>query len=347
MQARYRRKWPLVVLLAVASATAAGCGAAASPRTPRAASSSPVPSAASTRASAPPPVTPASVHANELGFIPVLMYHQLLARPRGAYDQTPAQFRSEISSLYAHGYRSITAADLVAGHIDVAAGRKPMVLTFDDATRSQYAELPDGAVDPRCAVGILFSVARRYGENRPVATFFVNGKPFGDHPGYLRTLAGLGMELGDHTLTHANLRLLDRPGVQAELAAGQRVITDVLPGAPVTTMALPFGSLPRDRALARSGTAGGTAYDFAGVFAVGSNPAPSPFSASFDPTYVPRIRSGERSGDQTFTSSYWLPQLYSGKVAPFVSDGDPAHVSFPKALASRLAPKFASLARPY
>ena len=81
--------------------------------------------------------------------------------------------------------------------------------------------------------------------------------------------------------------------------------------------------------------------------AVGSNPAPSPYSVRFDPMYVPRIRSGLRTGDQAFTSTDWLPKLFSGAIGVYVSDGDPAHISFPRALARRLAPRFAAQGRPY
>jgi hypothetical protein len=287
------------------------------------------------------------VGANELGQIPVLMYHQLVTSPRGVYDQTPAQFTAELAALYRHGYRTITAADLVAGRIDVPAGKKPMVLTFDDSTTSQYGELPDGSVDPKTAVGILLAVAKRYGEERPVATFYVNAEPFAGHDEYLAKLAALGMELGDHTASHANLKALDDAGVQRELAQGLQVITKAVPDAKVTTMALPLGVHPRNKALASKGSSSGTSYSFAGVMLVGSNPSPSPYSAKFKPLGVPRIRSGMRTGDQAFTSTDWLPQLFAGKVTAYVSDGDPEHVSFPKASAGRLAPRFASIARPY
>jgi peptidoglycan/xylan/chitin deacetylase (PgdA/CDA1 family) len=304
--------------------------------------SSPTPSAA-----APAPVDPASVRADELGAVPVLMYHQLLPRPVGGYDQTPAQFRAELTALYTAGYRTVTAADLVAGKVDIPAGRSPMVLTFDDSTVSQYAETADGSPAPGTAVAILLEVAKAHGEQRPVATFYVNEEPFGRHPEYLPKLAALGMELGDHTATHANLRQLSGAGVQAELAKGLTVITQAVPGAQVTTMALPFGAHPHDAAVGVKGTSGGTSYAFAGVLLVGSNPAPSPYSARFAADGVPRIRSGLRTGDQAFTSTYWLPRLAKGQVRRYVSDGDPATVAFPKAEAAKLAPRFRAQARPY
>src|SRR5205823_4120924 len=145
------------------------------------------------------------------------------------FNQTPAQFRAELERLYSSGLRTTTAADMVAGRITVPAGRSPMVLTFDDSTVSQYAELPDGRVDPRSAVGILLSVARAHGEQRPVATFYVNEAPFAGKDRYLARLTALGMEIGDHTATHANLRKLDDEGVQRELVQGLSVITGADP----------------------------------------------------------------------------------------------------------------------
>lgn len=278
--------------------------------------------------------------ADELGAIPVLMYHQLVPVPRGVYDQTRAEFRSELVRLYSSGFRTITAADLVARRIDVPAGKSPMVLTFDDATVSQYAELPDGRVDPRSAVGILLEVARRYGETRPVATFYVNERPFADRTRYLASLARLGMELGNHTEGHVNLRQLDAAGVQRELARGFGLIRRAVPGARVTTMSLPFGAHPRDLTLARRGAG----YAFEGVFKVGSGPANSPYSKGFEAFEVPRIRSGMKTGDQLFTSTYWLPRLMKTR---FVSDGDPAVISFPKAKAALLDPRFKDRSRAY
>jgi hypothetical protein len=350
VQARYRRTSGAVTLLMGILLGAVACGGGDTASSARGSRSPSAPAAATPSPSASPSaatVDPASVKANELGQVPVLMYHQLLAKPQGDYDQTPAQFRAELTALYAHGYRTITAADLIAGHIDVPAGRKPMVLTFDDATISQYAELPDGSVDPRSATGILLAVAKRAGEDRPVATYYVNGEPFAGHPAYLARLHDLGMEVAEHTLTHANLGQLSDAAAQAELAKGLTVITTAIPGVDVTTMALPFGVQPHHHLLASRGSSGGVRYSFAGVFAVGSNPSPSPFSAHFDPLYVPRIRSGLRTGDQRFTSTDWLRQLFSGKVTAYVSDGDPDHVSFPKSFAARLSPRFASIARPY
>jgi peptidoglycan/xylan/chitin deacetylase (PgdA/CDA1 family) len=333
--AGYRRT-SLIVAALLLSVSCSGSSTPTLRTTPSASPSS----TPTTTPSATPTADPALVHADELGVVPVLMYHQVIAAPKGVYDQTPAQFRAELVSLYRSGYRTITAADLVTGRISVPAGRSPMVLTFDDSTVSQYGELADGRVDPRSAVGILLDVARRYAEPHPVATFYVNAAPFAGKSRYLASLARLGMELGDHTTSHANLRQLDNAGVQRELAGGLTVITKAVPGARVTTMALPFGAHPHDRALA----ARGAGYRFAGVLLVGAGPAKSPYSAGFNALEVPRIRSGLRTGDQLFTSTYWLPRLQKTR---FISDGDPDAISFPKAKSGLLNPALRTRGRPY
>jgi len=340
---RRRARWGAVLVTLTLGVAACSAGAAAAHRLP-----APVRSGRPGAAARPAPVVdPARVHADELGVVPVLMYHQLVAHPAGDYDQTPAQFRTELTQLYAHHFRTITAGALADRRIDLPAGTSPMVLTFDDSTVSQYAELPDGRVAPNCAVGILLSVARAYGELHPVASFYVNARPFGGRTASLRTLAHLGMELGDHTATHANLGRLDAGDVQRELARGQVVITSAVRGAPVSTMALPYGVLPHNRALAHAGESAGTSYEFRGVLLVGAGPAGSPYAKGFAPEALPRIRSGRRTDDQRFTSTYWLRRLFIGAVRPYVSDGDPGRISFPKAVARGLERRFAALARPY
>jgi peptidoglycan/xylan/chitin deacetylase (PgdA/CDA1 family) len=271
------------------------------------------------------------------------MYHQFVAKPRGAYDQTPEQLRAELTRLYREGYRTVTAASLVRGAIDLPAGKSPMVLTFDDSTTSQYGEQADGSVDPASAVGILLAVAKQYGEEHPVATFYVNADPFAGRDEYLAKLHGLGMELGDHTYGHTRLDRLDATGVQRELARGLEVIRKAAPDAAVTTMALPLGQHPADEALAHTGRFGATSYDFAGVMLVGAGPSPSPYSSKFKPYAIPRLLSGHDK-TQAFAATYWLDRL---RTSRYVSDGDPDHISFPKASADRLAPRFASSARPY
>jgi hypothetical protein len=104
-------------------------------------------------------VDPADVGANELGEIPVLMYHRVLPGGGGEYDRTPEDFRAELEYLYENDYRPIRTIDLVRGEIDVPAGTTPVVLTFDDSTVEQLAFDDDGEIARDTAVGILLAFA--------------------------------------------------------------------------------------------------------------------------------------------------------------------------------------------
>ena len=159
----------------------------------------------------------------------------------------------------------------------------------------------------------------------------------------LRWLHDNGFELGNHTYDHTPFDQLSAREVERELALGEKLITDAVPGAAVTTLALPLGVMPKPARLARAGSWNGIAYRNAGVFLVGAEPAASPFSAAFDAGAIPRIRTG--SGH--FASTYWLDELARHPGRRYVSDGDPAKISFPRSLADELAPRFRERARPY
>jgi peptidoglycan/xylan/chitin deacetylase (PgdA/CDA1 family) len=301
-------------------------------------------------AAARPPVDPAKVRANELGRVPVLMYHQIVPKPTTVYDRTPADFRAELDRLAREGYVPITAAEFTAGKIDVPAGRHPVVLTFDDSTISQFALGADGAPRPDTAVGILLDAGRRHPGFRPVATMFVNGNPFND-PGGRRTLGWLrqhGFEIGNHTTTHANLGSSSAAQVRREIAGNQKAIADAVPGLTVRTFALPFGIKPKPPALAVRGEDGGVRYEHKGVFLVGANPAPSPFDTAFDPQNIPRIRSqGPRGQDAKFASTHWLNQLAAEDGNRYTSDGDPTKISYPQGSSAQVATAWQKIAKPY
>lgn len=298
----------------------------------------------------PEPVDPASVGADELGAVPVLMYHQLVPEPASVYDRTPEDFRAELERLAREDYVPITAREFTGGRIDVPAGKHPVVLTFDDSTVSQLALGEDGRPKPGTAVAILQDVAERHPGFRPVATFFVNGDPFAE-PGGRKTLGWLhrhGFEIGNHTLRHTRLGSVGAARVQQAVALGQKAVEDAVPDAAVVSLALPNGSMPDDPRLAVRGASGGVTYHNEGVYLVGANPAPSPFAADFDPGAIPRIRSQGPSGpDADFASTAWLDKLADGTVDRYTSDGDPDRVSFPADEDTAPADAVADRAAPY
>jgi peptidoglycan/xylan/chitin deacetylase (PgdA/CDA1 family) len=332
--------------------TSAGTGPAPVVATSAAPAPSAKASASPTTSSAPPPA-PASVHANELGRVPVLMYHKLTAHPSSDYDRRPADFNADLAYLEKHGFVPITAADLVAGKIDIPAGKHPVVFTFDDGTVSQFALGADGKPKPGTALALMQAFAVTHPDFPAVATFYVNAAPFGTTAGerVLAYLTAHGDEVGDHTVDHTNLHTATDAKVQAEIAGNLAMIVKADPSAKVTTFALPFGAIPKTRALDHSGSSGGTSYKFAGVFAVGAGPAHSPYNAAFDPLYVPRIRAQNqadaKAADRPYISSYLLPQLVANPSSLYVSDGDPGHVSYPRSTTIAVAARWKSVAQPY
>ncbi|MGI8774028.1 MAG: polysaccharide deacetylase family protein [Actinomycetota bacterium] len=290
------------------------------------------------------------VRANELGVIPVLMYHRVFPGASGEYDLTPSAFRNELKRLWREDYVPVRTVDLVDGEMDVPAGKTPVVLTFDDSSVEQFGYKRKDKVDPDTAIGILLEFAESHQGFAPVASIYLNGRPFNasDYPKMLRDLHRRGFELGNHTLEHRDLASLSPAEVKRQLALGRKVITDVVKEADVATLSLPLGIAPKPARLAHSGRWRGIEYSHRGILLVGWKPAPSPFDRSFDPFGIPRIRSGpQRGGAPAYTSEYWLDHLKKNPRERYISDGDPATIAFPKELKSRLAREYLDRALRY
>jgi peptidoglycan/xylan/chitin deacetylase (PgdA/CDA1 family) len=288
---------------------------------------------------------------DELGVVPVLMHHQI--RLHGSeFDMTPSQLVGELTRLWRDGFYPVRAEDFVTGRMNVPKGKSPVVMTFDDADNNQVGFLPDGSVDPNTALGIMEAFAKSHSGFPAVATFYVPRNAFdgnGSTRGQtLRWLVEHGFELGNHTRDHTQLNQADDTEVQRELVLGDRVLSDRVAGYQAKTMALPLGALPDNRSLALRGSWHGQSYHFDGVFLAGAEPAPSPFSKKFDRGAIPRIRPNPNwDGSRDFTGGMWLDILEKNPGMRYVSDGDPAKITFPRSESRDLSPQYRSLANPY
>lgn len=289
------------------------------------------------------------VRANELGQIPVLMYHRIVKKPEMSLDRSVQEFRDEMERLARTGYSPITAGEFASGWINVPAGRYPVVLTFDDSTPGHFALDAHGNPAPDTAVAILLETARRHPGFRPTATFYLNKELFqmGDRAGEgLKWLVRHGFELGNHTLSHKNLGELSQSAVQKEIGDIENQITS-LAGIHTTTLAYPFGVEPKKPAWAHAKEG---SYRFKGVFLAGWRPSESPFSRDFDWRRIPRVRSeGKIAEDdcKRYCSTAWLDWLDKNPGERYISDGDPNTVSFPKAAERKLADRFRAYGRAY
>ena len=278
------------------------------------------------------------LHVDEGGLVPVLMYHRIVDPiPAGdPYDRTPAQLRADLARLDREGYSAVSMSDFVAGHIDLPAGRSPVVLTFDDSSRSQFRMLGDGQVDPDSAVGIMNAFAADHPEFGRHAIFYSNSTLFeqpADTQRKLDALVRWGYEIGNHTYSHANLSTLTPQGVQEEIGKLAALVRHYEPGYRIRHFCIPFGVEPHEQGLTVHGVYAGAPYRYVSDVMVGAGPSPSPFAKRFDPAHIPRIR-GAGGPSAPLQIDYWLTQLNRGDR--YVSDGDPAKVTVPADLAPKV-----------
>jgi peptidoglycan/xylan/chitin deacetylase (PgdA/CDA1 family) len=319
-------------LCALAGAAAAGCGktsAALPGATPAA--------LRQTRSSSASSMSPASltvaqlaqVKPNEAGVVPILEYHSIGPK-EDRWTRSVTNFRHDLLRLYQEGYRPITIAEYLANRIALPPGKSPVLLTFDDARGSQFRYLPNGAVDPDCAVGILQSFAKAHPDFPVHAVFYVlplSGFEQKDRAAKkMQDLLAMGCEIGNHTVRHLPLSHLSDTEVQKELAGCVALVQKMAPQAKVDTIALPDGVAPRNRALLASGAYEGQRYVNRAALLVGANPAPSPVSPKFKPMHLPRIQATE--GVMGIT--YWLDDLQRHPGRRYVSDGDPNTITVPR-----------------
>ena len=247
------------------------------------------------------------------GKVPVLMVH-VVSDHDAAWTITEARFQHTLEALYAHDYRPITVAQLIDRRIDVPAGKRPVVFTFDDASPSQFRYVEQSGnleVDPRSAVGMWMAFSAKHPDWKPRATFctlsgaeagrnlFGNKDIEGQKTEWrfrkLQFLRDQGFELCNHTLWHANLSKYPDAFVQEQIARGQLAIDSAVPGYKVRTFALPLGVWPKNRALAQHGewrdpkSGVVTRYDYDAVLEVAGGPSVSPFDSTFNPHAIKRF----------------------------------------------------------
>src|SRR6266513_2574388 len=279
--------------------------------------------------------------ANELGRLMILEYHKI-DYPEERWTRTPENFRRDLETLYARGYRLQSLNALLDGRITVSAGTTPVVLTFDDSSPGQFRYVETNGsleIDPKCAVGILEAFLREKPDFGRAATFYVlpgASKPnrLFNQPEFegrkLQYLVSRGYEIGNHTLWHANLGKYPEPTVRAQIAGAQQWIQRYVPDYRPRTLALPHGVYPRDVSWALRGSAKGVTYSHDAILKVSGGAAPSPFSSAYDPARLPRIQALESE------LTYWLRYFDQRPLERFVSDGEAGVITVPAALQGRL-----------
>ena len=169
----------------------------------------------------------------------VLMYHSVEAYDRDPYQVTvrPARFGRQLRWLRRRGLRGVAMSELLRARRD-GGGERLVGLTFDDGYGDFVTE--------------VLPALRRYGWT---ATVFVVAGALGDHnrwdePGprkplmtaeQVRRVAGEGIEIGSHSLSHARLPELSAGRLADEVGRSREVLA-ALAGRPVDGFCYPYGS---------------------------------------------------------------------------------------------------------
>jgi outer membrane protein assembly factor BamB/peptidoglycan/xylan/chitin deacetylase (PgdA/CDA1 family) len=179
---------------------------------------------------------PASLPARTLS-LPILMYHRVRTSPPGTPEitrrltVTTADFASQMRWLEGHGYHAVSQRQVFDA---LARGtplpRKPVAITFDDG----YED-------------VLLNAAPVLARLRmPATAYVITERIMGPEDFFLRwpelrKLERLGVAIGSHTTTHADLRTLSTAAALAELRNSRLALERGL-GHPVQWLAYPFGS---------------------------------------------------------------------------------------------------------
>ncbi len=279
------------------------------------------------------------VKPNEAGQIMVLMYHAI-GEPEAEFRRTPENLRQDLKYLYDNGYRPISLKDYVSGNITTEAGYTPIVLTFDDGWQDNFSMIQDEkgewVIEPNSAIAILEKFHEEYPDFPLEATFFINDDPF-EQQEYLEYklnyIVEKGMDIGNHTLTHVNFTSVDITRIQKEISSVSKLVNKYLPNYEVNTLALPFGSRPKDKALYKyldSGIYEEVDYNNIAILNVGWDPYKSPYHKDFNSLSIHRVRASDLQEYVDGVGMYdWLKRFESGERTRFISDGEPDIVTFP------------------
>lgn len=280
---------------------------------------------------------------NELGKVPIMMYHGIRERTssstgttggnvdKDGYNRTPEAFRQDLEFYYENGYRMIRLDDYINGKVDVEYGKSPIILTFDDGNEDNIKvtgldENGDIIIDKNSAVGILEEFKKKHPDANVTATFFVNGGIFNQskyNEKILKWMVDNGYDIGNHTQTHLDIKKSSSDRVQKEIAYVYDKLEEMIPGKYVKIIALPFGSpyvkTHDNFKYVLSTTYNDKTYDTEAALRVGWEPEVSCFDKDFDKTFLKRCRAYDNNGKE-FDIEMVFKNLEKNK---YISDGDP------------------------
>ncbi len=179
--------------------------------------------------------------------IPVLLYHAVMDDPPAwiaEFTVSPQDFAAQLDAIVDSGRTPVTisaVADHLAGRASLPS--RPVVLTFDDG----FADLPGPTAEALADRGLPATAYLTTGAVTPGGRSLLPPAPMMTLD-RAAELERSGMEIGSHTVTHAQLDTLSGKALAHELRTSKAVLEDAL-GHPVRHLAYPHGyNSPRVRA---------------------------------------------------------------------------------------------------
>jgi len=254
--------------------------------------------------------------ANTKGKVLIAEYHHI-SNGKGDMYRSPKEFRQDLERLHKMGFRPLTVSQYLEDKMPLPPGASPVVFTFDDSNPSQFQLRPDGSVDPNCAIGIWQDFAKSHPDFPIRATFYVLPDVMWGQPQMVEKkvamLREMGCELGNHTVTHPQLKRLSDEKVKFEIGSATERLEKFGEKLPVS-LALPFGISPKNKSLLKGFDYNGKRVTLSAVMLVGADPAPAPTDPKLNRMAIPRIQAynGPMSLD------HWLKQVEKGAVKVYV-----------------------------
>lgn len=296
---------------------------------------------------------------NELGNILVLEYHQLTDNEDevAQFVRTFDSLRDDLQWLYDNNFYVVSMQSVIEDNITAPAGKKPVVLTFDDSPVNQFRMLigSDGSlsVDPESGVGILEAFYQAHPD-------FGRGGLFGTLPQScfytgvdgteedqidlcsqkLNFLLDNGYEVGNHTLTHSGIDDVSDDTFKEEVGGAIDALQELDPRVQANIFVVPFGIYPiapeheNQREWMQNGFDwNGKEYKLIGSLMVGSNPSPAPVSSEWDSMWIPRIQMCDCTEQGGYGwDDMWKQAVTDNPAILYVSDGDPDTITVPNTL---------------
>lgn len=292
----------------------------------------------------------ASDKINELGKVPIMMYHGIREKTsnstgttggnvdKDGYNRTPEAFRKDLEFYYENGYEMIRLEDYINGIVDVSYGKSPIILTFDDGNEDniKVTGLDSNGnilIDKNSAIGILEEFKTNHKDAKVTATFFVNGGIFNQseyNEKILNWMIDNGYDIGNHTQTHLDIKKSSGERVQKEIAYVYDELERIIPNKYVKIIALPFGSpyvkTHENFKYVLNTTYNNKTYETEAALRVGWEPEVSCFSKDFDKTFLKRCRAYDNNGKE-FDIKMVFNNLKNNR---YISDGNTKTITIPE-----------------